>query len=264
MGRRQRAIRDVIRAVDPDVLCVQEVWADERDDGSSSLAASLDRHVVRTDPVFFRGESFGNAILSRWPLTRTADEALPNEDGQPGHRRIVTAAVSTPWGDWPVGSTHLEHRFDHSATRRDQLRSIMVLCRDLRGDPATDLPMVIGADLNAVPDSDEVRMVTGRAPGVRGIVFSDAWEQAGDGPGHTWLRRNPASASSAWPDRRLDYLLVSWPRPKPVGNPRRAWLAGGEPLLVDGSTIWPSDHCAVVTELTTPDDPVAPVSRTSG
>jgi len=38
---------------------------------------------------------------------------------------------------------------------------------------------------------------------------------------------------------------VSWPRPKPLGNPRRAWLAGVDP--VDG--VWPSDHAAVVVDL---------------
>jgi hypothetical protein len=39
--------------------------------------------------------------------------------------------------------------------------------------------------------------------------------------------------------------LVSWPRPKPIGNPVRAWIAGNE--AVDG--VYPSDHFAVVGEL---------------
>ena len=45
-------------------------------------------------------------------------------------------------------------------------------------------------------------------------------------------------------------MFVSWPRPKPVGNPVAAWLAGVEP--VDG--IVPSDHAAVVVDLSTPAD----------
>jgi hypothetical protein len=83
-------------------------------------------------------------------------------------------------------------------------------------------------------------------------VFSDAWEQAGHGPGWTWCRDNPYTSDSAWPNRRLDYLLVSWPRPKPVGNPLSARLVGIEAGLVDGAAVWPSDHAAVVAEFQTP------------
>ena len=169
---------------------------------------------------------------SRTPCSRAgrarllADEALPRADGSPGHRRIVAASVATPWGPWPIASTHLDHRFDDSAARQAQCRRLLELASTWRGDPTTDLPLIVGADLNAVPDSAEVRMLTGREPGRRGIVFSDAWEQTGDGPGATWRRENPYSADSAWPNRRIDYLLVSWPRPKPDrqsghGPPRR-------------------------------------------
>ncbi|MEL6893479.1 MAG: endonuclease/exonuclease/phosphatase family protein, partial [Actinomycetota bacterium] len=115
--------------------------------------------------------------------------------------------------------------------------------------PLEELPLVLGADLNAVPDSDEIRLATGLSPGVRGIAFGDAWAQAGESDGNTWLRDNPASADSAWPNRRLDYVLVSWPRPKPVGNPIRCWTTG-RPACDDD--VWPSDHLAVVADLVTP------------
>jgi endonuclease/exonuclease/phosphatase family metal-dependent hydrolase len=122
-------------------------------------------------------------------------------------------------------------------------------------DPAIELPPIVGADLNAVPDSDEVRMLTGRRPGVPGIVFSDAWEQAGKGDGTTWRRDNPYCADSAWPNRRLDYVLIGWPRPKPTGNPIDARLVADGPVKVGGERIWASDHAAVVAELVTPDIP---------
>ena len=125
----------------------------------------------------------------------------------------------------------------------------MELATEWRGDPTVDLPVIVGADLNAVADTDEVRIATGRSAGVDGIVFSDVWEQVGAGSGATWLRENPHSPDSAWPDRRLDYLLVSWPRPKPVGNPIRAWLTGHGA----NTDAWPSDHLALVADFTTPD-----------
>jgi endonuclease/exonuclease/phosphatase family metal-dependent hydrolase len=246
---RQSLLIDTIREVEPDVLCVQEIWSDESGDQADEFAAALGFHVVRTDHVFYSGQSFGNAVMSRWPLEPIADVRLPRHDGSPSHRRVVAALVDTPFGPWPFASTHLDHRFDRSTDRQAQVRHVMALAQEWRGDPTTDLPLVVGADLNAVPDTDEVRVATGRAPGVDGIVFSDVWEQVGVGSGHTWLRDCPYSHDSAWPDRRLDYLLVSWPRPKPVGNPISAWLVGRG----NGADTWASDHLAVVADLVTPD-----------
>jgi hypothetical protein len=84
---------------------------------------------------------------------------------------------------------------------------------------------------------------------VRRMVFSDCWELAGGGDGATWRSDNPYQEATAWPNRRLDYLFVGWPRPKPVGNPIAVRLAGERP--VDG--VWASDHAAVVAELVTPE-----------
>ena len=249
--RRQPLIIDAIRDAAPDVVCLQEVWSDEDDDQLDHVADTLEMYAVRSDPVFWNGQSFGNAIMSRWPVERIVDERVPGADGEPSHRRIVAALVDTPYGRWPIASTHLEHRFDRSADRQAQIRTVMELAASWRGDPTTDLPVIVGADLNALPDTDEIRMATGRRPGVDGIVFSDAWEQVGDGDGATWLRSNPFSRDSTWPDRRLDYLLVSWPRPKPVGNPISAWLVGQGDA---GDDVWASDHLGVVAEFVTPDD----------
>jgi endonuclease/exonuclease/phosphatase family metal-dependent hydrolase len=234
-------------------VCLQEVWVDDGDDLATVIADELGYHTVRTDPV---GDdvAFANALLSRWPLERVADEPLPRRDGRPGHRRVVAAAADTPWGAWPVASTHLDYRFDDSLTRQRQARRLLELAARWRGDPETDLPLVLAGDMNAVADSDEIRLLTGRVDGVAGIVMSDAWELCGDGPGVTWQRENPYVADSEWPERRIDYVMVSWPRPKPVGNPVRAWRAGIAPVDIDGEAVWASDHAAVVVELVTPAD----------
>jgi endonuclease/exonuclease/phosphatase family metal-dependent hydrolase len=256
--RREAAIVEVIRAAQPDIVCLQEVWVRRRDDGvvehqADRLAEMLTMHAVANEPVWFDEAAFTNAVLSRWPVQRTLDAPLPRDDGTPGHRRVVGAAVDTPWGTWPIVSTHLDHRFDGSATRERQVRCVMEHVQELRGDPERDLPVILGGDLNAVPDSDEIRLMTGRRAGAPpGIVMSDTWEQVGEGSGITWSREHPAVADSAWPQRRIDYVMVTWPRPKPVGNPVRAWLAGDRPVTVNGEAVWPSDHAAVVVELHTP------------
>jgi endonuclease/exonuclease/phosphatase family metal-dependent hydrolase len=145
-----------------------------------------------------------------------------------------------------VISTHLAYRFDESLVRQQQARALASLAADLRADPLRSPPVLLCGDLNAVPDSDELRLLTGRsrAP-VDGLVFNDCWPQVRDDPGHTWVRRNPHLSESLWPQRRLDYVLVSWPRPAPLGNPAQAFLVGDGP--VDG--VWPSDHLGVAVDL---------------
>jgi endonuclease/exonuclease/phosphatase family metal-dependent hydrolase len=250
--QRQQAIVDVIRSVDPDILCLQEVWSDANDDQSEQLAEVLGMHSTRTDPVFYDGQSFGNAILTRWPVDRIASQALPSASGEPGHRCIVAGVVDTPSGRWPIASTHFDHRFDASATRQQQATRLLELGLIWRGVPDNSLPLIVGADVNTVADTDEIRMLTGRRVGVAGIVFSDVCEHVGAGNGYTWRAANPYSAESTGPNRRLDYLIVSWPRPKPVGNPIRAWNVGTEPVDIDGEAIWPSDHAAIVADFVTP------------
>lgn len=247
--QRQAAIEAVLRDVAPDVVCLQEVWAEEGGANQAAvLAGALGFHHAAAPTPFVDGVAFTNAVLSRWPIETSAVERLPGPDGRPGHRVALVADVASPWGRAPVISTHLAWEYDASATRSVQAVALCRLASAHRGDPDRDLPVVVGGDLNAVPDSDEVRALTGRAPvPVPGLVFQDAWEVAGDGPGHTWDRANPYLADATWPGRRLDYLLVSWPRPRPRGNPQRCWLAGTEP--VEG--VQPSDHYAVVADIAT-------------
>lgn len=249
--QRQAAIATVVAAERPDVVFLQEVWSDRDDSSAGRLAQHLGYHHALTDDPFAerRGDEpgFHNAILSRWPLLDVASHALPRADGQPGHRRALSAAVLDDAGRrWPVVSTHLDHRFDESIVRQAQCASLLAIVAGIRHDPDSAPPVVIGGDFNAPPDSDEIRMLTGRRDvPIKGLVLSDCWEHTGQTDGATWRSDNPYQSTSAWPNRRLDYLFVSWPRPKPLGNPVRAWLAGIEP--VDG--VFASDHAAVVADL---------------
>jgi len=247
---REEAILAVIEKESPDVLCLQEVWAERRgEDQVERFADALEYHAARTDGPWFEERSFGNAVLSRWPVIDAEQHALPKDDGTPGHRRALYAVTDSPYGPIPVVSAHLEHRLDGTVVRRRQAATLARVIADRRGDPDRDFPVIVGGDLNATPDSDEVRALTGRtAPPVPGLLLMDCWEQAGDGTyGATWSSENPHVEWSAWPNRRLDYLFVSWPRPRPIGNPLRCWLSGTEPI----NGVQPSDHYAVVADFET-------------
>lgn len=247
---RQAAIAAVVAAHQPDVLFAQEVWSDAHTSQAHLLAEELGYHAaISDDPSEGRSIGFHNAIISRWPLTDVDSMPLPGIDGSPGLRRVLAATVRTWWGDWPMMTTHLDYRFDHSLLRQAQAVALLEMIDRRRGDPDVELPVIVAGDFNAVPDSDEIRMLTGRrAAPVPNLVLSDAWEHVGESSGCTWRSDNPYQEGSAWPDRRLDYVFVSWPRPKPVGNPLRVWLAGTDATV--GPV--PSDHAALVVELCSP------------
>ena len=243
---RQPAIRAELEAIDPDVVLLQEVFATEERDQAGELARCLGFHVARTVDAEGRPQAFGNAILSRWPILDQEMIVLPNEHGEPSHRSALTALVDTPRGPQPFTVTHLAWQYDASALRATQLAAVVDLVVARHDPEGEGPPPVLAGDLNAVPESDEIRRLTGLAAPYRsGLVFTDCWAAVGDGDGDTWTRDNPNSAEALWPRRRLDYVFVVWPRPKPLGNPRTARLAGVQ--AHDG--IVPSDHYAVVVEL---------------
>ncbi|MEY3797421.1 MAG: hypothetical protein RLZZ170_1435, partial [Actinomycetota bacterium] len=126
---RQVAIEQVIAHENPDVLFLQEVHTTERQ--AENLAAKLGYHAAVTTSPW----SMGNAILSKWPVIRFGQVQLPNAAGEPAHRRALYAILDTPWGEWPVIGTHLDHRFDESHVRQLQVDAISDLVLTLRTDP---------------------------------------------------------------------------------------------------------------------------------
>jgi endonuclease/exonuclease/phosphatase family metal-dependent hydrolase len=249
-SERQGPIAAVLEAQRPDLVGLQEVWVEEGGANQAEvLADQLGLHAAVGEVRFRDGLAFTNAVLSRWPLRSVEHQRLPRADGSPSHRQVVLAETVAPFGPVTFLTTHLDWPFDASADRVAQARALAALVAERRPDPASGFPAVLTGDLNAIPESDELRLLTGAtAPPVPGLVLTDAWTVAGDGgPGHTWDRRNPHLADATWPQRRLDYVLVSWPRPKPLGSVQRCWLAGTEPV----GGVSPSDHYAVVADLRT-------------
>lgn len=258
---RQEAIEAVLADLDADVVTLQESWVEP--DGATqadALGAALDRHAVTAAELagFDRYPQAPywvvNAVLSRWPVRIEVAQPLVDEHGEPTWRHALVARVLRPddeGGAFCVVGTHLEHGLDRSATRRAQATHLAATLAEVLGDRAErarSLPAVLAGDLNAVPWSDEVRGLTGAAaPLVDGLVFVDAWEAAGRTErGDTWSSANPLVPKRAvYPDRRLDYVMVSWPRRRNAGHVAACRLAGT--AAVDD--VWPSDHYAVVADL---------------
>ncbi len=249
--QRERAISGVLAEQAPDIVCLQESWVDPAGTTQAErLAARVGdlHHVVADRPPGMTGVTATNAVLTRWPVRASETCWLPRAGGGVPYRSALFVTIDAPVGRVIVASTHLDHQFDASASRQAQAAALAGYAAERRGDPDTAFPLVVAGDLNAVPDTDEIRSLTGRAvPPVPGLVFTDAWEVAGDGgPGITWTT-SAHQPHTAWPRRRLDYVLVSWPRPKPVGNPLRCAVIGNE--AVGEPAVLPSDHFAVVADL---------------
>lgn len=240
---RLPAVAATLARIEPDVVALQEVWEEGDRNEAGELADGLGYHFVYGSRIDLGGVRFGNAVLSRWPIAGHEVLTLPAPGDKEEFRTCVRADIDGERGPIQLFSTHLNWRFDQSDIRQDQVRAIAEFVRDA---PARSFPPVLCGDFNAPPDSDEVRMLTGRAAvPAPPLVFHDAWEVGGDGRGITWSNANPYAARDLEPDRRIDYVFVGWPKHGGAGQVRAASVVGTEPV----GGVHPSDHLGVLAEL---------------
>jgi len=190
------------------------------------------------------GDAFGNVVAARGPLRRTEVERLPGEEtGE--HRSAIGALVETPAGLVPFVTTHLNWRFEHGVVRERQVVALADFAHRLARD--TDFPPIVVGDMNAEPDSTEIRFLCGLASlGGRSVYFQDAWRVTRrDDPGFTWSNRNPYAAAANEPDRRIDYVLVGRATADGRGWIERATLAFTESV----GDVFPSDHFGLVVDV---------------
>jgi len=243
---RAPLIDAVVAAEDPDILCLQEVW-DTGDDNQGARLAESRGYDFAFEPVLpIDGVTWGMAILSRWPIVETEGLKLVSMPSDDGSRdcRAMRICVEGPRAEIDVFNTHLSWRPEEGALRQKQVAD---LCRFVENQAKGDMPPIVCGDFNAVPTSDEVRMMTGEAAvPVDGLFLFDAWRAAGHTEaGFTWDNINPLTHAAPQPNRRLDYVFVGNPRADGTGHVTGAWQAGAEP--VDG--LYGSDHFAVVAEI---------------
>jgi endonuclease/exonuclease/phosphatase family metal-dependent hydrolase len=240
------AIAATLAEVGADVLALQEVWDDGSRNEAAELAAGLGYEHVYGSRLELDGVKFGNAVLSRWPITNHEVVALPATPEADELRCVVRADIDGSRGPLQVFSTHLNWRFDQSHIRQDQVARI---AKFVHNSPMRSYPPVVCGGFNAVPDSDEIRMMTGRTrTPVEKLVFHDSWEAAAerdDGPSFTWSNANPYAKEDREPNRRIDYVFAGWPKSEGAGHILSSHVMGTE--AVNGCH--PSDHYAVLAEL---------------
>jgi endonuclease/exonuclease/phosphatase family metal-dependent hydrolase len=252
--RRHEGIVRVLEHTAPDIVGLQEVWATATENQAQTLGDKLGMHFAWSpspSPESFqrrlgdRRVLVGNAVLSRWPITRKSTCDLPSGVVDAG-RTALCAHIAGPAGAVPFFTAQLTSAVGHSALRSDQVRA---LARFVVGECSEGASPIVTGDFNAEPDSDEMRLLCGlkTPPAVPGLVLLDAWYFADPAsPGWTWDRRNPAVLATGEPDARIDYVFLGY-RPNSESAPtvRAARLAGNE----SSNGVWPSDHAAVVVDL---------------
>jgi len=254
-------IRRELERLQPEIVGLQEVLRFRPDaaldapltaenDQLTEIASGLGYQLAYSAASDYgHGLKFGNALLSRYPISAERSFQLPgSESGET--RSLLYACCQTPHGSLPVFVTHLNWKFHQGSIRQRQVVFIAERVAELSPIAGPDLPPILLGDFNAAPEADEIRFLTGLcALAGKTVYFADAWAFAGEGPGYTYDRRNHYAAKAREPSRRIDYIFVRGPDRRFRGEPLRAELAFNLAEQDGAEPVWPSDHFGVVADL---------------
>jgi endonuclease/exonuclease/phosphatase family metal-dependent hydrolase len=279
---RRREIVAWLDRLQPDVVCLQEIWQDATHPNTANEI--VDQTTDAGWHWHFGGRSlaswlwpdpellFGSAILSRWPIDSADYHALPLADEPHAPEKPFNLTMGVPWelvhvrsAGLDIFSCHLAPPPQDAHHRRRQVVTIDRHIKETRGDLDTiqgfrhardAMPPILGGDFNAQPDSDEIRFLSGFTV-LEGhtTYYQDAWRVAGEGPGYTegdW-RTNPLAASLNVPPQRIDYVFVgdSFQRKGNAGRVISAEIAFNEPI----TGVYASDHAGLVVDVLWPNRP---------
>jgi endonuclease/exonuclease/phosphatase family metal-dependent hydrolase len=225
--RRRAMILDELRALRPDVICLQEVLQhatlrNQAHDLGDSLGYRVTFASVDAETSVKR---YGNAILARHPMLETDWKPLePKSD----YRVVSHMRIDFRGRPLDVFVTHLHHTDEGAAIRAEQIRDLLSYVKTRRGKGA----VVLAGDFNASPGTPELEALT------KSYVDVFAALNASSG-GDTVTTLNPAMGHAP---RRIDYVFVSRAG-KPALRPLSSEIVFDQPAA-DGT--WPSDHFGVV------------------
>jgi endonuclease/exonuclease/phosphatase family metal-dependent hydrolase len=226
--RRRQVLIDGLRELAPDVMALQEV-----EDGQAEDLLGPEYEVIH------RG---GIAIASRLPIGEVHE--LEGEQDQPG---TLLAEV-----DGPDPLLFVNHFPSWAPAQEASRERETVAAARLVEEIVGTRHVVLGGDLDAMPEASSIRFLRGlQALEGTSVRYLDAWDALHPGePGHTFTTRNPLvmeeSAVTREEPRRIDYLFVRCTEDGPTLDVSDCRLLFDDPR--DGG--WASDHFGVVADLT--------------
>lgn len=248
---RLAAMAEQLRALEPDVVCLQEAFLAV--DGSLStpraLAAALGMnhatYAMREKDRAVEGVTVpsrsGLCTLSRWPIVEIVARPIPS-DPRDGDRGALMVAVETPLGVARIVNTHLTYLrdVDTETLRLEQVRAVLAepWLRD-----AAAIRLLCG-DFNSEPDSETIRYIREQS----------GWHVQEATPKHPRSGERPVTFSPRNSNVRegarsvvLDYVFSLAPA---AGRQPRMSAA----VVLDQPTgsVFPSDHFGVYAEVGAP------------
>ncbi|HVS17211.1 MAG TPA: endonuclease/exonuclease/phosphatase family protein [Planctomycetota bacterium] len=177
-------IAGVVRASGADLVALQEVDVGTRRSAGVDQASELGRltglHVAFGEAMAHDGGSYGEAVLSRWPVRRTRVHPLPHSGGREP-RCALEVVVETPAGPLRFVGTHLDHTRD-PVDRIAQVGALDALFAD-------EMPTVLAGDFNDQPGAESLSRLADRWADVLGPIDRATY---------------PADA----PERAIDHVFV--------------------------------------------------------
>lgn len=184
-------LAEVIKAVKPDLVALQEVDVMVRRSGKVHQASKLGElcglKTFYGPTQHYEGGLYGNAILTNLPVSDVLIHPLPYTDATPElttyPRAAIAVTVTAPDGK-PLRfiSTHFQHNVE--TDRVNQAHAI----NELFAADGDDLRTILAGDMNAIPGSEPVQ------------VLETKWQNAIDeAAAPTVPSQNPTS--------RIDYIF---------------------------------------------------------
>ncbi|MBC7964895.1 MAG: endonuclease/exonuclease/phosphatase family protein [Fuerstia sp.] len=150
-------IARVINDCQPDLVSLQEVdklvERTKSIDQPSELARLTNMHVVFGANIELQSGHYGNAILSRFPVTHSENHLLPClNDGE--QRGVLEGSVQLPNNtSLRLFATHFDHR-TNDAERQQSARAVQSLIKD-----SNDHPAILAGDLNDTLSSPTLNLL---------------------------------------------------------------------------------------------------------
>jgi endonuclease/exonuclease/phosphatase family metal-dependent hydrolase len=234
---RIHAVIDVLRKLNPDVICLQEVAGNHPELEGSATASQFKQlagafggyHMIEQAPSEIYKNNlprqFGNILLSKYRITQAQRHMLPwpadPEHGSGMPRGLIETVLEAPGGKLRVLTTHLEYY--SPLQRRAQVRRLRELHQEAcarahiyQPETALDAPFQLGfrpgsaifcGDFNFAPDSEDYNALIAPAE-PDALRLLDAWRVH-----HGDMARAPTAGLHGfpWPERPecYDYFFVT-------------------------------------------------------
>ncbi len=193
-----KRIAKLIREKKCDLVALQEVdrgvQRTNQRDIPEEIAKQTDMHFVFGKNIDYQGGDYGNAILSKWPITKWKNHHYKMlREGE--QRGLLIAEFKPNAPNLVFMSTHLDYRKEN-AERLSNVSEMISIAKSYN-----DRLVIIAGDFNDFPQSKVWDKMSG--------FFSDVWSMVGKGKGFTF--------SSTKPRSRIDYIWINRPQSaKPV------------------------------------------------